>query len=295
MAESTKAKGGFSAYARLFRIEHAFMLSFAVLISLLLSQRLGAGALPDAPVLAAALLVPFLIEMASFALNDYFDVETDRENRRLDRPLASGEITPQTAFILSLILYAAGLALSLMLPLPAIGIAAVFALLSVAYNYRLKELPLVGNAYIAASMAIPFIFGNSVFPGASPHPAILAVSLVAFVAGLGREIAKSAEDVEGDVLRRKARTLPALIGVRKSAYAAAACYSLLVPASFIPFAYGMPVNLPALGFTALAAFSFASIAVFAAKDHGKESLAAARKASLLSLALGLVGYAASLL
>jgi geranylgeranylglycerol-phosphate geranylgeranyltransferase len=277
------------AYRRLFRIEHALMLAVAVLLAELLC---GARIAPA--IILLSLCVPVFIEMGSFALNDYFDVKTDRANKRKDRPIASGEIAPQAALIAAAACYLLGIASSLPLPPAALGITILFAVLSIAYNFKLKELPLVGNAYIAASMAIPFIFGNLV---ASQFllPKILAIASVAFVAGLGREIIKSAEDVKGDVLHRNARTLPAVIGVKNSAFAAAACYILLVPLSFSPFYYGLSPNLLSLGLMAIASLSFASMAYSAACNQKKENLESLRKSSLLSLSVGLAGYAASLL
>ena len=70
---------------RLVRFEHAIMLAVAVLIGEIVVLQ-GIPHL-DA-ILLFSLLVPIFSEMGSFALNDYMDVETDRINRRMDRPLA---------------------------------------------------------------------------------------------------------------------------------------------------------------------------------------------------------------
>ena len=283
-----------SAYIRLFRIEHAAMLSFAVLMAEALAQNhFGIGFALTLPVFYS-LLVPFFIEMASFSLNDWFDVKTDRENRRTDRPLVSGEIRPDAALAYSAIFYLLALLFAYSLPSSAFLVAVIFAALSIAYNWKLKDLPLIGNLFIATSMAIPFIFGNLVEQKLL-LPEILAVAAVAFVAGLGREIIKSAEDVEGDVLHRGARTLPALVGKKNSCLLAALLYFLLAPLSFLPFAYGLRANILAIGLVALTAIAFATMAARVARDQSKHNLESARKASLLALGIGLLGYAASLL
>ena len=279
------------AYARLFRIEHALLLAVAVLLGELLS-----GRLPAIPLLICSLAVPVFIEMGSFALNDYFDVKTDKANKRHDRPIASGEISPSHALIAAAACYLAGIAAALPLPPLALIIALIFAALSIAYNFKLKELLLVGNVYIAASMAIPFLFGSLVAaPGISPY--IWAIALVASVAGLGREIIKSAEDMEGDVRHRNARTLPVVIGRKNALLFAAILYALLVPLSLTPFALGLRANILSLGLVLLTAFSFAAMAVMAARASDKDHpvLISLRKASLLALGAGLAGYAASLL
>ncbi|MFA6328985.1 MAG: UbiA family prenyltransferase [Candidatus Micrarchaeia archaeon] len=281
----------FPAYVRLFRIEHALLLAVAVALGELLS-----GPLPALPLLVCSLAVPVFIEMGSFALNDYFDVKTDKANKRTDRPIASGEISPRAALAASAACYLVGIAASLPLPFAAICITLLFAFLSIAYNFRLKELLLVGNIYIAASMAIPFLFGNLVVAPAL-LPQILAITLVAIVAGLGREIIKSAEDMEGDVLHRNARTLPVVIGKKNALMLAALLYALLVPLSLSPFALGLGANILSLGLVLLTAFSFAAMAAIAARasENDGAALVSLRKSSLLSLALGLAGYAASLL
>jgi len=298
--------GTFSSYVRLFRIEHALLLAVAVLIGELLASGASSSSLPSGllspamlpalPLLLCSLAVPVFIEMGSFALNDYFDVKTDKANKRTDRPIASGEIPPSRALVAAAACYIIGIAAALPLPQTALYITLLFAALSIAYNFRLKELPLIGNIYIAASMSIPFLFGALVVsPGILTR--IWAVALVAFVAGLGREIIKSAEDMEGDVKHRNARTLPVAIGRKNALLFASLLYALLVPLSLTPFALGLRANILSLGLVLLTAFSFAAMAVIASrateKDHA--ALISLRKASLLALGVGLLGYAASLL
>ena len=282
------------AYLRLFRIEHALLLALAVLLSELLSSKFLGIPLPSGPIIFVSLLVPIFIEMASFALNDYYDVASDRANKRMDRPLVTGELTPKNAISAATICYALGLACTLPLPATASAIALIFAALSVAYNFKLKDLPLVGNAYIAASMSIPFLFGNYIVSGTLLLP-VLLIAIVAFFAGFGREILKSTEDVKGDVLHRKSKTLPALVGAKQSARLAAACYLLLVPLCLLPFAYGLPPTLPSGVLVGLTALLFAYMALSCANDAGKKNLTRLRKLSLAALAVGLLGYAASLI
>ncbi|MCX6772203.1 MAG: UbiA family prenyltransferase [Candidatus Micrarchaeota archaeon] len=282
------------AYKRLFRIEHAAMLSFAVLFAEILAQNhFGIEFVLTLPVFIS-LLVPFFIEMASFSLNDWFDVKTDKENKRTDRPLVSGEILPDAALAYSATFYLLAMFFAYMLPSSAFIVAIIFAALSIAYNWKLKDLPLVGNLFIGLSMAIPFIFGNMVVQKLL-LPEVLAIAAVAFVAGLGREIIKSTEDVEGDIKHRKAKTLPAVIGKKNACYFAALVYIVAAILSPLPFLYGLHANILAIGLVLLTAFAFAAMAVSVARDQSKGNLEAARKASLLALGAGLLGYAASLI
>ncbi|VVB99539.1 Digeranylgeranylglyceryl phosphate synthase [uncultured archaeon] len=283
----------FKSYMKLFRIEHAFLLSFAVLLSELILWKAG-FALPTIDVIAVSLAVPFLIEMGSFALNDYLDLRTDEENSRTDRPLVTDELDPIEALAAAAACYLLGILIAIDLPIKAFAIAASFAILSVGYNQRLKDLPVLGNFYIGCSMAIPFLFAN-VIMAESLYPPVLAIAAVAFVSGFGREIIKSIQDVEGDVKQRGSKTLPAVIGKKNSAYFAAICYFALVPLSLLPFAAGLPANLASVGLTAVAAVSFAAMGVSVLRDMGKENMKALRKTSLITVAVGLAGYAASLI
>ncbi|HIH30797.1 TPA: UbiA family prenyltransferase [Candidatus Micrarchaeota archaeon] len=282
------------AYKRLFRIEHALMLAAAVLFSELLTADAFDIPLPTIEIILLSLAVPLFIEMGSFALNDYWDVKSDRENRRLDRPIVTGDIKPKNALAASAICYIIGVGAAVPLPANALFIAVFFALFSMLYNLLLKDVALLGNAYIASSMAIPFVFGNIIVSDMSFLP-LLAIADVAFIAGLGREIIKTVEDVEGDVKHRKSSTLPALVGKANAIFGAQVCYALLVPLSFLPYFFGLPMNTLSLGAVTLTALAFAFMAVEVSKKPTQKTFESARKTSLLALAIGLLGYAASLI
>ena len=115
-----------------------------------------------------SLLVPMLSEMGSFALNDYLDIETDRLNKKM-RPLVKGTISPGFALWFSVISLALSLVLAYFINTDAFFIALVFDALAIAYDWKLKDLPMLGNIYIGLSMAIPFIFGDFVVSDKSRH------------------------------------------------------------------------------------------------------------------------------
>ncbi len=270
-------------FARLTRFEHAVMLAAAVLIA----EAVTLGALPPAgAVLALSLLVPVFSEMGSFALNDYLDVESDRRNRKKGRPLVEGTITPRFALWFSLACIALSTALAYLINTPAFLIALGFNALAIAYNWRLKDLPLVGNAYIALTMAIPFVFGNYAV-SAALAPANIALALLGFVAGLAREIIKSVQDVEGDVAARGSRTLPVIIGKNASLALAIALYLLFIPLSALPVLMGLrPTAIP----LALIAIADATILLVCYVLAAKQDFGFARNASLAAFGLGMLGY-----
>ncbi|MEM0106839.1 MAG: UbiA family prenyltransferase [Candidatus Micrarchaeaceae archaeon] len=200
------------AFARLTRIEHSFMLIIAVIAGEEIS-----GGLPSALPFLLSLISPVMISMAAFAINDYFDVEVDKENGEFGRPIVAGQISRSSAFYSSLILFLLGCLAALFINLSDFFIAAIFAILAFLYSYKLKEMLLLGNMYVAFSMSIPFIFGNYAVSTELMVYTIL-ISLMIFAGGLAREIHGTIRDYEGDIKKRGVKSLPYYIGIAGSAY-----------------------------------------------------------------------------
>jgi len=272
------------------RFEHALMLAIAVLIG----EAIVLGGLPPfSAAVLLSLLVPVLSEAGSFALNDYLDIETDRINKKTGRPLVSGALTPKFALWFSLSCLAFSSLLAFFINLPAFLIALAFNLLAILYNWKLKDLPLIGNIYIGLTMAIPFIFGNYVVSSClSPLAVVLA--LLGFVSGLAREIIKSVQDMEGDRAARESRTLPMVVGAKSALLAASALYVLFVTLTIVPFGLGLRLAaIPgALVLIADIAILYIACSIVVAKDSAK-ALKQARDISLAALFLGLVGLLAA--
>ena len=277
--------GKLKEYLKLVRIEHAFMLSFAVLVA----ETIALGHLPQPtlPVLLS-LLVPFFIEMAAFAENDYIDIKADIANRKHDRPLVKGTIRPHNALRLAYACYSVGVLLALFINLACFGIALVFALLSSVYNRKLKDLPAVGNLYIALTMAIPFIFGNFVIYPAL-HPVLVALAMLGFLSGFGREIIKSIQDMEGDRLARRSETLPLLIGKKYAALLAAFVFVDFVFFSILPFYFGLKPGTVPVGLVLAADLSFFYMALRLQSNQSPHFLEQCRKLSIIAMAVGLAG------
>ena len=189
------------AFMRLTRIEHSIMLVLAVVAAELISGHITVG-IP----FVASLVTPILVSMGSFAINDYFDAETDRANGFKNRPIVSGAFSKKEAFNWAVALLAVGALVSLLINGYAFVIAVVFAALAFLYSYRLKDTLLVGNIYIAFSMVIPFIYGDFVVSN-SFNMVIILVSITIFLSGLAREIHGMIRDKDGDSKVRKSRNL----------------------------------------------------------------------------------------
>lgn len=161
----------------------------------------------------ATMIGAFAICAAGNVVNDIMDVDTDRINHP-NRVLPSGRISLTKAKRAAATLHVLPLVLAATVNLWVTGLAVLSMLLLLAYNLRLKKIPLVGNFVVALLSGITFICGGLAvnpsgafaFPG--PWPAVV----FAFFMHLAREIIKDVEDIPGD---RPAgvRTFPQLAGV----------------------------------------------------------------------------------
>ncbi|MDH7517994.1 MAG: UbiA family prenyltransferase [Candidatus Thermoplasmatota archaeon] len=225
----------------LMRLEHGVMLFLAILIGSVISQKTIYQNI-DLPLVSVLLtfFTALFLEASTFALNDYYDLEIDRINKRTDRPLVRGDISPKTALYSFYILFPLGLICSYFVNITCFVIALITALLSVLYDAKMKKIKLVGNFYIAYIMAIPFVFGgaavlkNNIFSLENINPIIYIIALIAFLAGSGREIMKDVMDYEGDK-KLGVKSLPKYIGARKSNILSAIFYITAVALSFLPF------------------------------------------------------------
>lgn len=223
----------FGALLKLTRAEHSIMLVIAVV-----SAELIAKGLPNPFILALSLITPIMISSASFAINDYFDVEVDRKNKK-DRPLINGSLSPSTALHVTVIGILIGIISSALINPYCLVIAVIFGALALLYSYRLKDILLLGNMYIAVSMSIPFVFGSYVV-NSSLGLNIILISFMIFLSGVAREIHGTIRDYAGDVKIRKANTLPKVIGKKNSSVVAFVLYMLAIIISVYLFAYIVP-------------------------------------------------------
>ncbi len=171
-----------------------------------------------------------IITGAANAINDYFDVAIDRINKP-QRPLPSGKVSPQVALIWSLFLFTVGVTLSFLIHTVAVAIALTASVLLFLYSWRLKRLPLVGNATVSFLSALAFVYGG-VSVGRFSNALIPAT--FAFLFHFGREILKDIEDISGDRANH-ARTFPICCGVNAARLLISVLFFLLILATWIPY------------------------------------------------------------
>lgn len=157
-----------------------------------------------------AIVVVVLFIGAGNALNDYFDRDIDKINHPR-RPIPSGTVRPKTALRISIALFAISIVLAVAINMEAFLLVALNVAMMVSYEKVFKKRGLSGNLVISWLTATIFLFGGlAVYKNTDELLRVSTLGLLAFMATLGREIAKDIQDIEGDTDRR---TLPRRIGI----------------------------------------------------------------------------------
>ena len=203
-----------------------------VLLAIITGIKIAGGAALTVNLLYSAVM-SFSIIAGAFILNDYWDFETDKANNRQDKPLVNKSIDKKTALIMAIFFLIIGNYSSFLINERVFLITIIFTGILLAYNYWLKKITLVGNLTIGLTMAIPFIYGNYIIKN-ELNLFVLILSLMAFLMGVGRELIASIRDKKGD-LKQGRKTLPLIIGDKKTGYFASLLILIAILISFFPF------------------------------------------------------------
>ncbi len=131
---------------------------------LVLAAPLAAGQLFEPAVLLASLwaFVAFSLVSASiYLINDSRDIDADRQHpKKRFRPIAAGELSIPTAYVLAAITLAGALALGFWVARD-LGITlAVYWVLQVVYSFFLKHQPIIDLAMVAAGFLLRAVAGG---------------------------------------------------------------------------------------------------------------------------------------
>lgn len=184
------------------------------------------------PMLAAA--AAFMVCAAGNVLNDLRDIRIDRINRP-DRPLVRGAVSKIHAFNLAIVFAFSSLVTSLFINIT-VALSVTFALLLlVFYNFKAKNVPVIGNTIIALLGGLTFITGGLAVDKSLTFvlPGPLIPAIFAFLFHLAREIVKDVEDIDGD-RRQGVTTLPQIVGISRALLVALGVFFIFSLLSFFP-------------------------------------------------------------
>ncbi len=267
---------------QLTRLEHGIIYGLGVIAGVFISL----GSL-DLHLSILGFFTALFLQASAFALNDYYDYEVDILNKRFDRPLVRGDLSKRDAIIIAILTAIPGFIFSILISFQAFILALAITFFGYLYDVKLKEFGFFGNLYIAFSMAAPFIFGGFISGNINAEIAIL--SLIAFLSGLGREIMKGIEDVEGDALRN-VKSLARIYGVDFAAKTSAFLFIISIFASILiilipeyrDFKYLIPISLTDL------------MLIFVSKKLlsgvRKEDIKYLRKKTMIAMTIGLFAF-----
>ena len=256
-------------------------------LAVIIGEAIALGRTPPLTESLAGFLTAFLMMAGTMAFNDVHDLETDRVNSP-SRPLASGRIGVGEAKNASIILSALSIIFAAFLGVWTTLVALFALFLMVYYNTRGKRTGLPGNIVVSFNVALPFFYGGVAV--GSLRPLLFIFSVIAFLANLGREVAKGIPDVQGDQTMG-IRTLAVSRGPKFASQVSASLFLLAVLLSFLPTIltfsglsvwYFPGVLLADLGFV----YSSSRLLI----SQKPDSVRKVKNQVLLWMLLGLVGF-----
>ena len=133
-----------------------------------------------------------LAASAIYTLNDFYDIEEDRQHpKKKNRPLASGAITKSQAINIMLLLFVAGIGLMAILDMQAVIILAAYVIMMIGYSLYLKHVAILDVTMIAIGFVLRIFVGSAV----TDVPLSRWIIIMTFLLALFMALAKRRDDV----------------------------------------------------------------------------------------------------
>lgn len=178
---------------RLFRLERAFSAASGVLITGIIVGSLDEVSL----VHGFAALSVFFSALTNFVLNDLHDLDSDKVNGRLDRPIAAGVIEKDTALLFAIISGVLAVGFAFQIPLDSRHMILVGLPVTLLYNIFLKRFIVFKNLFTGFANSGVVLVGASI-TGSHLDPLVLFLAVLGFFFSLSYEIMLDIADIEGD-------------------------------------------------------------------------------------------------
>jgi geranylgeranylglycerol-phosphate geranylgeranyltransferase len=279
---TSSGTGGVPGLVEIARIPNCIMMGLAVIIGEFMTLRTEMATYSA----VIGFFVGFLLVAGSMAINDILDAEIDRTNNPR-RPIPSGRVSKTEAAVFAAIMLVIGLSLAFALSALNLLIAVLAVALMLYYNRFGKKTGLPGNAVVSANLAIPFIFGGAI---GGINNTLYIFALLAFLAGMGREVIKGMADIAGDS-KRGVRTLAVSKGLVVASKTGALFFVVAVLLSVIPAALKIVSWLYApIVLVCDTGFLYSAYSIV--KDPSPRNALRSKNQALASMLLGLIAFIA---
>lgn len=187
----------------------AVLTAFAILKGNFADVTTTLGSLSVFVVVLLAFLSMSFIASGGFAINDYYDRESDAVIKP-KRPIPSGAVSYKTAVIFSGLLFGFGLVLSFLINWLSFAIIAIDSVLLLVYSYLIKRKSgFAANLLMGILTGTAFVYGEATVTGTI---SLISVSLYPIALGtIGGNVLRDIFSLEGDA-KVGYPTLPQKIG-----------------------------------------------------------------------------------
>ena len=235
------------------------------------------------------------ITSAGFAINDFFDRESDAIIKP-KRPLPSGSLTLKQVVAISGVLFGAGLIMALFINWLSFAIIGIDSAVLVAYSMLVKRKSgFVANIVVGVLTGTAFLYGEATI-SSPPIISIISMSLYPIAMGtVGGNVLRDVLSLEGDS-KSGYPTLPQKIGVDNSAKVAAGFFlltGLFAPLPFVVGNFNVYYLLPILVWSALLIYSAVRLATVVSNISNVRKYERVVTMSMILLPLALILQAAS--
>jgi len=207
-----------------------------------------------------ALLIFFsmaFITSAGFAINDYFDRESDAVIKP-NRPIPSGALSLKQVVAISSVLFMAGLVMAFFINRLSFAIIAADSALLLIYSMIVKRKSgFIANVLVGILTGTAFIYGEATI-SSPPTVSLISLSLYPIALGtIGGNVLRDILSLDGDS-KIGYPTLPQKIGISKSAKVAGVFFlltGLFAPLPFFVGSFSIYYLLPILVWSVLLIYS----------------------------------------
>lgn len=147
-----------------------------------------------------------LVASAIYVLNDYFDIEADRNHpTKKDRPMASGAVPVSHGLILMVLLAVGGCTGIYFISHDALWLTGMYIANNLLYSFKLKHIPVLDITLLSLGFVLRLFIGSAA-AGAGEVPLSMWIVLCSYLLALFLALAKRRDDVllsaEGKKVRK---------------------------------------------------------------------------------------------